>query len=148
MDKHGFLLAEETLKIVVALISLTFLTYFLVTLYFSSQADKELELAEASLQHLIDEINLGSTIVDIYNPKGWVFTSWFNEAPKELSMIGGKVDNNIPKLCSNLGWDNCVCLCDGGDAGDCDKKNEGVCLEGDFTVEGPDKLIRFHYYLK
>ena len=33
MNRKGFLLAEETLKIILALIAITFLVYFLVSLY-------------------------------------------------------------------------------------------------------------------
>ena len=98
MNKKGFLLAEETLKIVIALISISFLIYFLVSLYMANQDSKNLELAKSSLDHLVEEINSGSTEVEIYNPQGWVVLSWPNEGKS-------------PKSCENLNWDNCLCIC-------------------------------------
>jgi len=74
-DKHGFLLGEETLKIILAVISIGFLIYFLGALYYNGVKDKELDLAKASLEHLVEEINAGATEVEIYNPKGWVILS-------------------------------------------------------------------------
>ena len=40
-NKGGFLLAEETLKIVIALIALTFLIYFLMSLYFAKTSEND-----------------------------------------------------------------------------------------------------------
>ena len=98
MNKKGNLLAKETLKIVLAVISISFLVFFLVSLYYSYSRNKDLELAEASLKHLIKEINSGSPEVEIYNPKGWGITS-YGEGER------------IPDFCLNLGWKNCVCIC-------------------------------------
>ena len=65
-NRKGFLLAEETLKIILAVISIGFLVYFLSALYFANQNSEELEQAEASLEFLINEINSGSDKVEIY----------------------------------------------------------------------------------
>jgi hypothetical protein len=119
MNKKGFLLAEETLKIVIALISIGFLVYFLVALYISNQNAKDLEFAKASLEHLITEANSGSLVVDIYNPEKWTISSWSAE--------------DIPLSCSNIGWENCLCICKGENAETCDEK--GTCLESDFKIE-------------
>lgn len=99
MNKKGFLLVEETLKIVIALISITFLVYFLVSLYTTNQNNKNLELAKASLEHLIGEVNSDVTQVEIYNPPGWVIISWPFKGER-------------PNSCSNLGWVNCLCVCE------------------------------------
>ena len=138
MNKKAFLLAEETLKIVIALISISFLIYFLSALYFTNKASKDLEFAEASLQHLIDEINLGSIEVEIYNPEGWVISSWPHKVLKGIIGFREEV-NDIPNSCSNLGWKSCICFC--GDTSilnlegeDCDKK--GICLESEYGIEG------------
>jgi len=133
-DKKGFLLAEETLKIVIALISIGFLAYFLSALYFSSQNSKGLEFAEASLEHLVNEINSGSDNVEIYNPEDWVLVSF-------------PIGDVRPKSCFNLGWEKCLCICDeafntlsdSGLAEDCD--DVGICLESDsVVVNGKIKL--------
>jgi len=123
-NKRGFLLAEETLKIVIALISIGFLVYFLVSLYLTNKESKELELAKASLQHLVDEINSNRGTVEIYNPKSWVIMSWS--------------EGNLPKSCSNLDWDKCLCICEGNQAKDCD--DNGVCLESEFIVKENIKI--------
>jgi len=130
MNKQGFLLAEETLKIVIAVICLAFLAYFLTSLYFKNQESKELELAKASLEHLIDEINAKTPQVEIYNPKGWVISSWSK--------------GNMPNSCSNLGWNDCICICNedtdtrriNGLKKDCDES--GICLEisKSISIEG------------
>ena len=65
MNKRGFLLGEETLKIVLAVIAIGFLVFFLVSLYSSYTRNKDLELAEASLGYLIEGINSGSEEVEI-----------------------------------------------------------------------------------
>ena len=122
--KRGFLLAEETLKIILAVIAIGFLAYFLISLYLSNQDSKNLEFAKASLSFLVKEINDGKTEVDIYNPKGWHISSW---------------QEGLPLSCSNIGLDSCLCICDGKDAEDCD--NKGICLENDFNMgEGSIKI--------
>lgn len=127
MNKRGFLLGEETLKIIIALICIVFLIYLLSALYFNYRDNKDLEMAKASLEHLIKEINAGSTEVEIYNPDGWYVSSWAGD--------------DKPDSCSTLGWDNCICICEDlvrykvniDIATECDKK--GTCLESDFSIE-------------
>ncbi|MFH0972865.1 MAG: hypothetical protein V1768_02655 [Patescibacteria group bacterium] len=130
-NKKGFLLAEETLKIIIAVICISFLAYFLISLYMKSSADEDLEQAKASLEYLVEEINAGHSPVEIYNPKGWVLSSW------------GSGVVPLPKSCDNLGWKNCLCICDestlvtwtlDGLSEDCDE--DGFCLENNFVVEG------------
>jgi len=104
MNKKGFLLAEETLKIVLAVISIGFLVYFLYALYFANQGNEELEQAEASLEYLIEQINFGSETVEIYNPEDDLLTFWqiaFFDSSREY----------IPESCKSQKWDSCVCIC-------------------------------------
>ena len=96
-DKKGFLLAEETLKIILAVIAIGFLAYFLFSLYNTNKTAKELELAEESLDFLVQEINAQRAEVDIYNPNGWIISSWSS--------------GQLPQTCSNLGWNSCICIC-------------------------------------
>jgi hypothetical protein len=127
-NKKGFLLAEETLKIVIAVICMGFLVYFLTALYMSNKDSKDLELAKASLQHLVDEINAGRTEVEIYNPSPSSFST-------QVKFIGWKISSwssvsEMPNQCSNLGWNNCICFCKedflDDEREECDKT--GVCL--------------------
>ena len=99
MNKKAFLLAEETLKMVIALISISFLIYFLSALYFTNQNSKDLELAEATLENLIESANSGIEEVEIYNPEGWVLISWpYQDKDK------------TPLSCSKLNWESCICI--------------------------------------
>ncbi|MEK6847732.1 MAG: hypothetical protein AABX50_01245 [Nanoarchaeota archaeon] len=121
MNKKGFLLAEETLKIIIAVIAIGFLAYFLVSLYFSAKNSQKLEQAKETLPFLISEINAGKTSVDIYNPGGWWLISW---------PYGGI----MPNSCSNLGWSNCICIIPKGvltntPAEYSEDSDDGFCME-------------------
>lgn len=141
MNKKGFLLAEETLKIIIAVIAIGFLVYFLVSLYNSNKNSKELEQAESSLDFLIQEIDNEVAKVEIYNPQKWEIVSW---SAAEV----------IPNSCSNLGWQKCICIFKGETAVGKGVKNffnvlglskdeatrlakkadEGACRESDFSI--------------
>jgi len=138
---RGFLLGEETLKIVIAVICIIFLVYFLTSLYFANRNKKDLELAKASLQYLIEEIDSGRTEVEIYNPEGWSICSFPQMTKRKLITSPEEV---IPKQCSNLGWSNCLCICKVGLYSDIDKQcdKNGFCLENDFIIEG-EKLYEW-----
>ncbi|MFH1326597.1 MAG: hypothetical protein ABIH59_00530 [archaeon] len=132
MNKHGFLLGEETVKIIIAVIAIMFLVYLLVSIYYNQSKEEDLEMAKTSLEYLKKEINSGSTTVEIYNPKGWWIASWPIRTVK-------------PKEC--LGDRGCICICKEYDDGElmelgiaqisnwflegiaerCDE--EGVCIE-------------------
>lgn len=101
-NKRGFLLAEETLKIVIALISLSFLIFFLISLYFSNVNDVKSKQAEQiliesdesikqSIQNL-DDSESKELILD--NPNGWYLFGFTNLKPN---------------VCAG---DNCLCICD------------------------------------
>jgi len=128
MNRKGFLLAEETLKIVIAVISISFLVYFLASLYVSNQNSKDLGLAKASLDYLGNEINEGSPVVEIYNPEDWIIISW-------------PYNNMMPQSCKNLGWKKCICICKESWRQTpkfyekrCD--DIGVCQESEMVVDG------------
>lgn len=71
MNKRGFLLAEEVMKIIIAVIALGLLSYLLFSLYNLNRTSNELELAESSLEHLVQELNSGRDEIEIFNPEGW-----------------------------------------------------------------------------
>jgi hypothetical protein len=142
-NRKGFLLGEETLKIVIAVICIVFLVYFLMSLYLSNKTGKNLELAKASLQSLLNGIT-EKTEAEIYNPSGWYISSFPQTIKPKLMASPEKV---IPKQCSNLDWNNCICICKTvlyarKNIGElCDKN--GFCLESDFITEGKsDNIIR------
>ena len=135
-NNRGFLLAEETLKIIIAVICIGFLAYFLTSVYMKSKTDENLEFARASLEHLIKEAdsmkNGEVRNVEIWNPKDWVIVSW-------------PYNGIIPNSCSNLGWESCICISKDVNLGDQllsalpftksvsakfkEKSDKGVCLD-------------------
>jgi hypothetical protein len=141
-NRKGFLLAEETLKIIIAVICISFLVYFLISLYMKNSESKDLEMAKTSLERLIKEINVGHDSVEIYNPKGWFVISWPKDVNKRIFYMPWKINtlkNVKPLFCENLGWDNCLCICNGDSLDDCE--NQGICLESSTEVqEGKIKI--------
>ncbi len=134
MDKNGFLLAEETLKIVIAVIAIGFLAYFLVSLYFSAKTSSQSEQAKSTLPFIMNAINSSNQSVDIYNPKGWLISIWPHSV---TSGIGPFKSTNIemPNLCKNTGLQTCICICSSDSASSCD--SSGTCMDNlGFGVKG------------
>jgi len=141
-NKRGFLLAEETLKILVAVICLVFLSYILIGLYNSNTSAKKFDEAKNVLSRIetiilsLDEGAIESQ--DIPYPKGWHLYSFVGEEK--------------PNSCLN---GNCLCICDNvlieaikSQAKKCDEK--GVCLvvpnlatsDMDLEIIGAEELLR------
>ena len=163
-NKKGFLLGEETLKIVLAVIAIGFLIGFLVLLYYSYTSNKDLDLAEASLEHLISEIDSGATSVEIYNPKGWGVVAWPNEGidfSGEIISIFGVEEGYVPVSCSGAGWEKCICICDTiglsglgyknfadscGEKGACLESTEETSVERGFIeIKDPPLILTIDY---
>ncbi|MDD5700263.1 MAG: hypothetical protein PHH00_03705 [Candidatus Nanoarchaeia archaeon] len=134
-NKKGFLLGEETVKLILAVIAILFLILFIVFLYNNFSKDQELEQAKASLDYLITQIKSGAAQAEIFNPKDWGVVSF---------PFG---DDKIPKSCSSVGWESCICSC----------KPEGnihttrlaclatsrkiTCLENDFAINPAEGIV-------
>jgi hypothetical protein len=127
-NKRGFLLAEETLKIIVAVICIIFLVYILVAVYNNHSADKKIEQAKEvflgtgegdvpGIEAIISSLGEGeSETKDIINPQGWHLYSFVGEEK--------------PNFCLNQ---KCLCICENSlieqlnsQAKKCDEK--GACL--------------------
>ena len=95
MDKRGLLLAEETLKTVIAVIAIGFLVFFLASLYFANLNEKKQDQAVATLDQFskVIESAEGGEILKI-NPEGWHIFSFIEEKPNPCL---GK---------------SCICICD------------------------------------
>src|SRR3989338_170905 len=101
MNKRGFLLAEETLKMIIAAICILFLIYFLVSLYFGKVKKQELKEAQESLSRIANitksiergEISIGN--VSGINPDGW--------------SLFGFIQNKKPNSCAGK---PCICICE------------------------------------
>ena len=144
MNKRGLLLEEETLRLVIAVICIAVLVGLLISLYQANQDSKNLQLAKASLNFLMKEINVGKTRVDIYNPDGWQIGIWPHVANVVVRSGAYRIDvgTQSPSSCLNLGWISCICICKEDTAKSCD--DDGTCLNntlgfkmiGDFEQEG------------
>ncbi|MDD5012155.1 MAG: hypothetical protein PHQ66_00705 [Candidatus Nanoarchaeia archaeon] len=125
-DKRGFLLGEETLKMVIAVICIVFLVYLLVAVYLNVTGQQKLKEAQAIVngEHgiiaEINRLNLGGNYsadgLVVPNPADWYV----------FSFVG---DDKKPNSCIQQ---NCICICENAfpDLFDwqikrCDEK--GVC---------------------
>lgn len=147
-NKKAFLLGEETLKIIIAVIAIGLLVFLLFKIYYGGKESEQLDQAQASLDHFVSELDSGAEIIEIYNPQStgsvdrdfWWFTIFGSEEP-------------LPKACSSYGWDRCVCICEGRYFGEssqslanlCDEK--GVCenFVYNFSFEGSGALLGLAY---
>lgn len=133
-NKKGFLLGEEGIKLILAVIAILFLIAFIVFLYNTFSKNEDLDEAKASLEYLVAQIDSGSFQAEVFNPVSWGFVSYSSE-------------ENMPKFCSSLGWEKCVCMCKvGGNVHTahlaCLVTNKDItCLENDFTVNPVEGII-------
>lgn len=106
-NKKGFFLAEETMKIILAVICLGFLIFVLVKMYYSYSGDAS-QQAEDTLKRIETEINSmkegDSREVSVYSPLGWT--------------VGGFSDDKTPgnvALCLEKSYEkkdgSCLCVC-------------------------------------
>ena len=139
-SKKAFLLAEETLKILLALISIGFLVYFLYSLYFAGSKNSDLDFAKNSLEKIINASNSGINSVDIYNPVE-TGTNWW-------AIISFPLGSDFPSECLNYQGNNCLCICnvkgeygvpDSTLAKSCD--NKGICLQSNLKVDNREIKI-------
>jgi hypothetical protein len=119
-NKRGFLLAEETLKIIIALICIVFLVYILIAIYNASSSDKKIEQAKdilSRIEAITSSLKEGETQrQDIVNPAGWHLYTFVGEEK--------------PNSCAN---ERCLCICEKplikqltSQTSKCDK--DGSCL--------------------
>lgn len=100
-EKKGMLLASETLKIVLSVISITLLAFLLYSLYYSGIDKQNEKAAEASLERFSEVFRavksnselLGS--VDAITPSGWYLFSFVEEDKKPNQCFG----------------EDCFCIC-------------------------------------
>lgn len=121
LNKKAFLLGEETLKIIIAVICIVFLIYILTAIYNANTSAKKIEEAKDILsrtEEIVLSLNEGeSERQDISNPNGWHLIGFIGE-DKPNSCLGN----------------NCLCICSNSligtsklQAKKCDEK--GACLE-------------------
>ena len=96
------LVAEEVVKMVIAVICLSFLVYLLATVYYSNADSQNKEKAQSVVDRIDEAVNAVSIdkstsfeITDV-SPSGWNF----------FSFVG---DDKKPNSCAN---ENCLCICE------------------------------------
>ncbi|MEK6826969.1 MAG: hypothetical protein AABX99_00615 [Nanoarchaeota archaeon] len=102
-DKRGFLLGEETLKIIIAVIGIVFLVFLLASVYFNLTGAQDKKYADASMNNIllkeVARVNSGAEVkpegIQIPNPAGWDL----------LSFVQG---DKRPNSCTGQ---DCICLC-------------------------------------
>lgn len=159
MKKRGFLLAEETLKMIIAVIVIIALMGLLAKLYYGYKNDKELEQAEATLERLKQEISSleeGQTkTFEIYNP----VDAGFDKDGDHWTLMSWPINGKLPKQCSTKGWGNCICICKNDKSVDYFEKNLifkeinfakqysdkcdeiGVCVENQIITEVENRFV-------
>ena len=142
-NKKGFLLADETVKILIALICIGFLIYFLSALYFSKTDSRKKIEAEDTLGRIDEILNAilsgSSEIQSISNPKGWHLYSFVSEE-KPNSCVG----ENCLCICKNAldiqdTFNRQIKVCD--DKGACLKVRNLVTSDLDLKINGGDSLV-------
>ena len=140
MNKRGFFLAEETLKILVAVICILFLAFFLVSLYNSKTGADKIKKAEENLNRvgeIVSSLSEGQVQnQDIPSPEGWHLYSFIQEK-KPNSCLGS----------------NCLCICANSlielvtsQAKKCDDKGSCLVISNlgssnlDIKINGADDL--------
>jgi len=125
MNSKGFLLASETVKIVIAVICIIFLVFFLTQLYFSKVAEEKGRQATSALIDSTQSIK--NSINHVKETK--VSETYFFQNPIAWYVFSFIGDEKKPNSCSNI---NCICICE--DVADyfdrqityCDE--DGACL--------------------
>jgi len=102
LSKKGMLLANEVVKLVIALIGISLLIYLLFSIYYTSSQDQKLNEAKDTIgrmKDIISRINSGAVsnekITDI-SPPSWYLFSFIGTEKKPNSCAG----------------ENCLCICD------------------------------------
>ncbi len=103
MNKSGKLLASETLKMVLAVISIGFLVYLLAAIYFASsdaekriQAESTIERIKEIISRLEFQIDVSSENITDIVPAKWNVFSYTGAEKKPNSCVD----------------ENCICICD------------------------------------
>jgi hypothetical protein len=131
MNSRGFLLGEETVKIILAIICIVALVAFIIYAYGTYAQNQDSQNAKASLTHLVNDAEKGNTQEIIYNPSGWLLSSFQSSF--------------LPKACTSNKWTNCLCLCIKPSGSIHQPQNacdtQGFCMQSNFSVSGTASFI-------
>lgn len=131
MAKKGFLLAETTIKIIIAVICIGFLVYLLFSLYYANVQEKKSE--EATIV-LVDSPESVAVALDrvretgvseekhIAKPNGWNVFSYLGNEKKPNACVG----DNCVCMCDEVSFDNLFGIVENRQLSECDE--DGICL--------------------
>jgi len=106
-NKKGFLLGEETLKIIIAVICIGILIYFLAALYLSSSDERKEDEARSFLIDSPESLEV--VIARVWkNPIGY-FEEKHMPTPKGWNLFSFFSNSVQPNVCAG---ENCLCICD------------------------------------
>ena len=124
-NRKGFLLAEEVVKIIIAVIAIGLLSYLLFSLYNLNRTSNELELAESSLEHIVQELNSGRDEIEIFNPKGWWIVTDVSSGEENLCICEN------PEKCEREG----ACL----------QNPNGFSVGEEIEIDKPPIILKINY---
>lgn len=122
-QKKGMLLAEETLKTVIAVMVIGVLIYFLVSLYFGDTGNQALDRAEGTMSRIENATQLENDSVEVKGarPSGWYLFSFTGDVK--------------PNQCAG---EDCICICQKSfgisEALDEDQQEEQCSSEGACSI--------------
>lgn len=119
-NKNAMILPEETLKLIIGVIILIALLSLLAAIYYILTSDRDLELAEKSLENLLISLDSGQKETKIFNPTNWQILSW---------SVSENEQSNFPDPCPLQGK-SCVCFCSNGEC-----SAEKVCSSSNLQIE-------------
>jgi len=138
MNKKAFLLGEETIKMIVAVLCILFLVYLLANLYFTQTKKNKLSQAEASLSMLFQYIDVavtqgegGVSSFPVVNPVDWLILSFSQGAEQPEACKGDCICICFPKRA----WQTQITRCN----------TEGVCKDVDGSYELNSATIKIPY---
>ena len=145
MKRKGMLLASEVLKIVLAVISISFFVYLLFSLYYANVEGQRREEAQAVIDQIklvVEGVLLGPILemeITEINPAGWTFFSYTGNEKKPNSCSG----ESCLCICDSVVYDNVLWFKD-RQLEEC--AEEGVCLPiknlkefNDFEIKSPSE---------
>jgi len=108
-SKKSMMIAEEVLRIVLAVACIFLLVYISAKLYSIFIAKGDLDKARAELDNINGIINLGlqDTSANVIVGRDYLLMT-----PQEWVLTGWPYGNIYPEYCASRGWKKCLCMCD------------------------------------
>jgi len=104
--KGGFLLGEETIKIIITVLCFLVLIGILYALYGNFTQDQNVEFAKRTLNYIEKEMNAKSKKIEILNPGPDFWAKPFAGYWGLVSLSG-----DVPNFCKEKSWTKCLCFC-------------------------------------